>query len=50
MGLESIETYVSRRQVRWLGHVARMSFDRMPRKMLSSWVARCYETCVGGGS
>ena len=38
LGLKSIEFYVARRQARWLGHVARMDFDRMPRKMLSSWV------------
>ena len=38
MGLESIDVYVARRQVRWLGHVARMPFERTPRRMLSSWV------------
>jgi hypothetical protein len=38
LGLESIDVYVSRRQLRWLGHVARMSFDRTPRRMLSAWV------------
>ena len=39
MGLESIDVYLARRQLRWLGHVARMPFERLPRKMLSSWVA-----------
>ena len=39
MGMEPMDTYVNRRQARWLGHVARMPFDRLPRKMLSSWVA-----------
>ena len=39
MGMETINTYVNRRQARWLGHVARMPFDRLLRKMLSSWVA-----------
>ena len=39
MGIESIATYINRRQARWIGHVARMSFERLPRKMLSSWVA-----------
>ena len=27
-----------KRQLRWAGHVARMSYERMPRKVLSSWV------------
>ena len=35
--LESVDTYVKCRQLRWLGHVRRMPFDRLPRKMLSSW-------------
>lgn len=34
----SIDSYVSKRQLRWLGHVARMGYDRLPRKLLSSWV------------
>ena len=38
LGLDSIDYYVSRRQLRWLGHVARMDFGRLPRRMLSSWV------------
>ena len=38
LGLESIDVYVTRRQLRWLGHVSRMSFERLPRQMLSSWV------------
>ena len=36
--LESIDEYISRRQLSWAGTVARMPFDRLPRKMLSSWV------------
>jgi hypothetical protein len=39
MNLESIDTYVKCRQLRWLGHVGRMPFERLPRKMLSSWCA-----------
>ena len=39
MGLDSMDNYVHRRQLRWLGHVARMSFDRTPRRMLTAWVA-----------
>ena len=38
MSLRSIDTYVTRRQLRWAGHVARMDFTRLPRRMLSSWV------------
>ena len=38
VGLKSIDTYVTQRQLRWAGHVARISYDRLPRKMLSSWV------------
>ena len=36
--LRNIEVYVYRRQLRWLGHVSRMPWDRLPRKFLSSWV------------
>ena len=39
LGLASIETYTYRRQLRWLGHVSRMPFERAPRRMLTSWVA-----------
>ena len=38
LSLDSIDYYVSRRQLRWLGHVSRMDFGRLPRRMLSSWV------------
>ena len=37
-GIRSIETYVYRRQLRWLGHLSRMPWNRLPRKLLSSWV------------
>ena len=30
---------IRRLSLHWLGHVARMPFERLPRKMLSSWVA-----------
>ena len=40
LGIKPIVNYVSRRQLSWLGHVARMPIDRLPRKLLSSWV-RC---------
>ena len=38
MGLDSIDVCIARRQLRWLGHVSRMDFERLPRRMLSSWV------------
>ena len=37
LNLESIDKYVGMRQLSWAGHVARMPFDRLPRKLLSSW-------------
>jgi len=30
--------YVTKRPLRWVGHVVRMRMDRLPRKMLTSWV------------
>ena len=38
LGLPSIDTYITRRQLRWAGHVSRMEYSRLPRKMLSGWV------------
>jgi hypothetical protein len=38
LGLDSIDFYVARRQMRWLGHVRRMPMERLPRRMLSAWV------------
>ena len=38
LGVDAIDFYISRRQLGWLGHVRRMDFDRLPRRMLSSWV------------
>ena len=38
LGLDSIDMYIARRQLRWLGHVARMDYDRLPRRVLSAWV------------
>ena len=38
LALLSIDMYVARRQARWLGHVSRMPFHRLPRRMLSAWV------------
>jgi hypothetical protein len=40
LGIETIDTYITRRQLRWGGHVRRMDYDRrLPRRMLSSWIA-----------
>jgi len=36
LGLMSIDCYVTKRQLAWAGHLARMDFDRLPRKLLSS--------------
>ena len=38
LSLKKIDYYVFHRQLSWLGHVARMPFERLPRKLLSSWV------------
>jgi len=38
LGLDGIDYYLPRRQLGWLGHVARMPPARLPRKMLSAWV------------
>ena len=38
LGLDGMEYYVARRQLGWLGHVARMPASRLPRQMLSAWV------------
>ena len=40
LSIETIDTYITRRQLRWGGHVRRMDYDRrLPRRMLSSWVS-----------
>ena len=38
LGLKSIDAYVTKRHLQWAGHVRRMPFDRLPRKLMSSWV------------
>ena len=38
LGMQSIDVYVYRRQLAWVGHVSRIGFERMPRKLLSSWI------------
>jgi len=36
-GIRSLEVYTYRRQLRWIGHVRRMPWDRLPRKFMSAW-------------
>lgn len=36
--LSSLDCYITKRQLRWAGHVWRMGPERLPRKMLTSWV------------
>ena len=38
--LRDIDTYMARRRLRWLGHVRRMDWGRVPRKLLSSWCSQ----------
>ena len=38
LNLCRIDQFITRRQLRWLGHVARMDEERLPRKLLTSWV------------
>ena len=35
--LKPIETYIDQRQMRWAGHVSRMTWNRLPQKMLTAW-------------
>ncbi len=39
LGIESFETYYHRRLLRWAGHVSRMPLNRLPRMLLTGWVA-----------
>ena len=38
LNLRTIDDYITKSQLRWAGHVARMNFDRLPGKAFSSWV------------
>ena len=37
--LKPLRSYLARRRLRWLGHVARMPQHRLPRQLLTSWVS-----------
>jgi hypothetical protein len=32
------ESYIAERALRWLGRVARLPSDKLPRRMLTAWV------------
>ena len=38
LSLQPITTYLTKKQPQWVGHVIRMPWERLPRKMLSCWV------------
>ena len=38
LGLRSLEIYMTRRRLRWVGHVGRMDNSRKPKNFLTSWV------------
>ena len=42
LSLHEIDIYVYRRQLAWLGHAGRMSFDRVTRRMLTCWIPSEY--------
>ena len=43
--MQSIGVYVFRRQLAWAGHVSRMGFERISRKLISSWVGGNRSAC-----
>ena len=38
LGLTSIDDQITNNILRWAGHVMRMGEERMPRKLITSWV------------
>ena len=38
LSLKSIDTYITEKQLQWIGHVVRMPWDRLPTKMFTCWV------------
>ena len=54
LGLRTLDAYVHRRQLQWAGHVLRMPYERIPRKMMTCWVPErrpvgCPEFTYGRG-
>ena len=50
LGLDSMDKYIARRQLRWLGHVSRVPFDRIAQTFaLFLFLASLQETkgCPG---
>jgi hypothetical protein len=45
LGVGSFDSFYNRRLLRWAGHVARMTMDRMPRKLLIGWVEHARPVC-----
>ena len=39
LGIMDLDSYYHNRVLRWAGHVARMPMSRMPRQLLTGWVA-----------
>ena len=38
---ETVEDVIAARRLRWLGHVACMKDDRIPKKLLFGWLPQC---------
>jgi hypothetical protein len=38
LGIQTIETCIARRQMRWLGHVWRIPETRLPKQLLTAWL------------
>ena len=42
---EALEDVVIGRRLRWLGHVARMQEDRIPKRLLFGWLTH-QDSCI----
>ena len=45
LGLHSMEHYLQVRALRWLGHIVRMDYPRLPRQLLFGWVRHPRLSC-----
>ena len=50
IGIVEIEGIIADRFLRWIGHVVRMEQDRLPRKLLSSWMLGRTKQSLPNGS